>query len=147
MSSKTMPDIADLMSEIDFCMLQTHTDGSAIAARPMSNNGDVRYDGDSHFFTWNHSRMVRDLLADDRATLTFQGKGGFSGLMGAPGVMIAVQGRGAVIDDKAMFAAHWNPDLERWFQQGIDTPDMVMLRISATRIDYWDGEENGTLHP
>ena len=31
-------------------MLNTHTDGGQIATRPMSNNRDVEYDGDSWFF-------------------------------------------------------------------------------------------------
>ena len=48
-----------------------------------------------------------------------------------------------MIRDKAAFAEHWIDDLDRWFPDGIETPGMVMLKVSAQRIHYWDGEESG----
>lgn len=145
MTTKTLPALSDMMADIDFCMLETHTDGHQIAARPMSNNGKVAYEGTSRFFTYDTTRMVSDIRADDRVALTFQGRGGLKGLMGAPGVMIAVQGAAQIIDDRAAFADHWDPSLERWFPQGIETVGMVMLQVVAHRIAYWDGEDQGSL--
>ena len=51
MTDMTLSDLAKKMADIDFCMLSTRTAGGEIAARPMSNNGDVEYDGDSYFFS------------------------------------------------------------------------------------------------
>jgi len=50
MTQLTLPELARKMAGIDFSLLQTHA-GGEIAGRPMSNNGDVDYDGDSWFFT------------------------------------------------------------------------------------------------
>jgi len=42
--------IAKLMAAMDFCMLTTRTKGGRLHARPMSNNGEVEFDGDVWFF-------------------------------------------------------------------------------------------------
>ena len=47
MTDMTLSDLSEKMAEIDYCMLCTHSQGGRIAARPMSNNGDVEYKGDS----------------------------------------------------------------------------------------------------
>ncbi|MGO6817247.1 pyridoxamine 5'-phosphate oxidase family protein [Rhizobium leguminosarum] len=47
--------------------------------------------------------------------------------------------------DKAAFEEHWVPDLERWFPEGVDTPGIVLIKVSASSIRYWDGEENGEI--
>ena len=143
MAPKSLPEIAEIMAEIDFCHLVTHTEGGSVASRPMSNNSDVDYDGDTYFFCLDSTRMVSDIEKDPRVGLTFAGSGGVMGLVGKPGRMIAVQGRAETVRDKAAFEAHWNPDLERWFREGTDTPGLVMLHVRAERIAWWDGEENG----
>lgn len=142
MSGMTLPDLSRKIAEIDFCMFETRTEGGDIAARPMSNNGDVEYTGDSHFFTWEQSRTVDDIKRTPHVGLSFVGKGGATG---KPPVFIAVQGDAELIRDKAVFHEHWNPDLERWFQQGVDTPGMVLIKVQANRIHYWDGEDDGEL--
>ena len=45
--------------------------------------------------------------------------------------------------DKAIFKAHWTSDLDRWFDKGVDTPNIVLIKVKANRITYWDGEEEG----
>ncbi|MBJ3763151.1 pyridoxamine 5'-phosphate oxidase family protein [Maribius pontilimi] len=145
MGDKTLSDLSEMMKKIDFCMLETHTDGDRIAARPMSTNKDVEYDGSSWFFTRDDTRMVADIRRDDRVGMAFQGSGGVLGLVGKPGAMLSVQGRARIIDDKSTFADHWNKDLEYWFEDGIDTPGMVMLRVDAERITWWDGMDQGSI--
>jgi general stress protein 26 len=33
--------------------------------------------------------------------------------------------------------------LDRWFVNGVDTPNIVLIKVKATRITYWDGEDEG----
>jgi len=138
--TKTLADLSEKMRDIDFCMLATHAPGGAIASRPMSNNRDVDYDGESVFFTTEDTHMVRDIGSDPNVGLSFQGK---AGLFGVRPFFVAVEGRADLIRDRAEFAAHWTSDLDRWFKQGIDTPGLTMIRVRADRVHYWDGEEEG----
>ncbi|CAD7337822.1 pyridoxamine 5'-phosphate oxidase [Sphingomonadales bacterium 56] len=138
----TLPQLAKKMKDIDFAMLSTRAEGGQIAARPMSNNGDVDYDGDSYYFTTDDTVMVRDIERDPKVGLSFQGS---AGLLKQRPLFVAVEGRADLIRDKAQFAAHWNSDLDRWFDEGVDTPGLVMIKVRAERAHYWDGEDEGEI--
>ena len=47
MADKTLKDIATKMAKLDIALLTTHTSRGQLSSRPMSNNGDVEYDGNS----------------------------------------------------------------------------------------------------
>jgi len=132
--------IAEAMKDIDFVMLNTHTHDGQIGARPMSNNRQVDYDGDSYYFTWEDCLMVDDIKRDPKVGLSLQGSGSADG---APGIFISVEGRAEIVRDKAAFAKRWTKDLDRWFEDGLETEGMVMLHVEASRAAYWDGEEEG----
>jgi general stress protein 26 len=88
-SEWTLDDISEKLRDIDFAMLLTHTESGEIAGRPMSNNRDVEYDGDSYFFTSEQTRTVADLERDRKVALSYRGR---EGLFGKPPVFITVQG-------------------------------------------------------
>lgn len=134
----TLADLAEKMRDIDFAMLSTRAEDGTIGARPMSNNRDVDYDGDSWFFSCGDTRTVADIARDPQVGLSLQGK---VGLLGKPPLFIAVEGRAELIRDKAAFAGHWNDDMARWFEEGVDTPGLVLIRVRAERVHYWDGNE------
>ena len=138
--TKTLQDISDTIRKIDFAMLSTRTEGGQIAARPMSNNGDVEYDGDSFFFAMEDTRTVQDIAADPKVALSFAGN---TGLFGKPGIFVAVEGDAELIRDKGLFEQHWTSDIERYFPDGIDTPGLRLIKVHASRIHYWDGEDEG----
>lgn len=142
MAEMTLEDLSKKMAKIDFGMLSTRTEGGAIASRPMSNNGEVEYRGDSFFFAYDTARSVTDIAGDPRVGLSFTGA---AGLLGGPPLFIAVEGEAALIRDKAQFAEHWTKDLDRWFEQGIDTPGLVMIRVHASRLHYWNGSDEGEI--
>jgi general stress protein 26 len=137
---KTLSDLAEAMRDIDFAMLNTRTTGGAIGARPMSNNRDVAFDGDSWFFSDETTRMVADIEADPQVGLSFQGK---AGMLGLRPFFVAIEGRAELIRDRAQFEAHWTEDLERWWPDGAATPGLVLIRVHAERAHYWDGEDEG----
>jgi general stress protein 26 len=140
MTQKSLSDIAEKMRDIDIAILSTRTEGGAIAGRPMSNNRDVDYDGDSYYFASDSTRMVSDIARDPKVGLGFQGKGG---LLGRRPFHVAVEGQAQVIRDKGLFEDHWNSDLDHWFENGVDTPGLVMIKVHADRVHYWDGQDEG----
>lgn len=142
MAARTLADLAKKMKDIDFAMLLTHTEAGAIAGRPMSNNGEVAYDGDSYYFALADTRTVSDIARNAKVALSFQGN---KGLLGKPPFMLAVEGIAELVRDKTAFAQHWSKDLDRWFERGIDTPGLVMIKVRAERVHYWDGEDQGEI--
>ncbi len=115
-------------------MLTTVTSYGRLASRPMSNNGEVEYDGTSYFFTWQNSRMAQDIAANKHVQLDFRAEKRF--------LFMAVQGEARVLHDKRVMKDHWHQELEQWFKDGIDTEGLVMLVVEARRIQWW-GEQDG----
>ena len=142
MADKSLSDLSEKMRDIDYAVLSTRTEGGAIAGRPMSNNREVDYDGDSYFFSLDDTRTVGDIRRDPKVGLGYQAK---SGLLGMRPFFLTVEGNAELIQDKARFAEHWTKDLDRWFEQGIDTPGLTMIKVHAERMHYWDGQDEGEI--
>ena len=81
------------MAEIDFAMLTTRTDGGQLATRQMSNNGEVEYDGDSFYFSWDSAGPVND-IGRASGRLVVQGS---AALLGKPPMFIAVEGTARIV--------------------------------------------------
>jgi general stress protein 26 len=142
MASKTLTDLAEKMRDIDYAMLVTRTVGGAVAARPMSNNRDVDYNGDSFYFTTEDTQMVADIEADPNVGLTFQAR---AGIIGQRPFFLAVEGTARLIRELNQLEQHWTSDLERWFPDGIDTPGLLLIHVRAARVQYWDGQDEGVV--
>jgi general stress protein 26 len=134
MGELTLKDVSKKMSKIDICMMTTQAPNGNLTSRPMSNNGDVEYDGNSYFFTFEDTELVRELKQNDNMNLSFQGKDWF---------YISITGEGQLIKDKETLKEHWVPSLKRWFEDGVDTPGIIMVHVKAGGVKYWDGEEEG----
>ena len=127
--------MAKLLKQLDICMLVSRADGGELHGRPMSNNGEVEYDGDSWFFAFGDSRKVRELEADPRTELAF---------IDTPnGTWINVEGEAEIVrDDVERKRELWLKDLERWFPAGPEDPDVVLIKVHARHIDAWAGEQD-----
>jgi general stress protein 26 len=141
MSKKSLAEIAKEMAGIDIAVLSTHTDNGEIANRPMSNNGDVTFDGTSYYFSYEQARAVSDIQRNPKVALGFSSAAGLF----STGVYVAVEGTAELIRDKAAFKQHWTSDLDKWFENGVDTPGIVLIKVKARRVTYWKGREEGEL--
>src|ERR1700759_1217558 len=141
MTRKTLADIAKDMACIDIAILSTHTEGGEIANRPMSNNGDVAYDGTSYYFTYEQARAVSDIQRNPKVALGVASEAGLF----SKGIYMAVEGTAELIRDKAAFQQHWTSDLDKWFDNGVDTAGIVLIKVKAKRVTYWKGRDEGEI--
>ncbi len=142
MSAMTLEDLSKQLRKIDFCMLTTWG-STAMSTRPMSNNGDVDYDGDSWFFSYEDTKKISEIKSNPEVSLSFTAP---PSLLGTPGIFIAVEGAAELIDDRREYQTHWREDLERWFPQKVATPGVLLIKVHARKLQYWNGEENGTIN-
>ena len=138
----TQKDLADKLADIDFAMLSSRAPDGSIASRPMSNNGDVEFDGDNYFFAFEDSHVVEQIKLDNRVGVSFTGA---KSLLGKPPVFIAIEATADLIRDKSVFRAHWTKDIEHWATQGVDTPGLILIKAHANRIHWWEGNEQGEI--
>lgn len=141
MSKLTLKDIAKEMRDIDICMMTTKTPRSALESRPMSNNKNVDYDGNSYFFANGDASAVKEIEADPQVNLSFVKE---PALLGKP-LYLSITGNATLIRDKQEMKKHWDKDVETWFKDGIDTPGLTLIKVRATRIKYWANYEEGEI--
>ena len=129
MSDQKLKTLAQKMGGIDVTMFSTYSTYGKLDIRPMSNNGEVEYNGTSYYFAFEDSSVVKDIKRDEHVGLAFQSK---------KGLYVAVDGRAKLIQDKSKMAEHWTPSLEQWFKEGVETSGVTMIEVQAKRIRYWD---------
>ena len=136
MATLSLATVTKLMKDLDICMMVTQSKRGSLNSRPMSNNRDVKYKGDSYFFTYGDTRKVKDIEANPQVSLNFEGK---------KDLFISVSGKAKLIRSKARFAEHWVKSLDQWFPQGIDTPGMVLIHVKGNALHYWQREKEGKI--
>jgi general stress protein 26 len=127
--------VARLLAELDICSFTTSSKDGALHGRPMSNNGQVEYDGDSWFFAREDSRKVAEIDADRHVAL---------GFIDTPnGTWVNVDGEAEVIrDDVERKRELWQEDLMRWFENGPDDSSVVLIKVRARHIDAWARDQD-----
>ena len=135
--SKTIKQIAEMMSDLDFCMLTTQSVDGELHARPMSNNGEVEFDGDVWFFSSADSRKVTEIEAEPRVQLSYTDTHRF--------LFISMSGEAEIVRDVRKKSALWMEDLERWFDDGPESEDIVLIKVTPSTVAYWNGEDAGEL--
>ena len=136
MATQKLSLIAKKMKDLDICMMSTNGPKGVVNTRPMSNNRDVKYDGESFFFSSMDTRKVKDIKRSVSVSLSFTGSGG---------TYIIVNGKARLIKDKTIWEMHWDKSLDQWFKKGIDTPGLVLIAVKATHIKYWDKYKEGDI--
>lgn len=134
MKKASLKTIAEKMKNLDFCMMVTQ-DGKQIShSRPMSNNGKVEYGGDSWFFTYEDSHKVDQIKMNHHVNLIYQTD---------DMLFIECTGKGEIIKDREVLKEKWIDGLEQWFPEGIDTPGICLIKVSAKQVRFWHKEEEG----
>jgi general stress protein 26 len=127
------PKSAELIKDIDICMFVTRSDGT-VRGRPMSNNGNVEYDGDSWFFSFKDSEMIDEIEADPSVELAYMAT--------ERGTWVSIEGGAEVVEDAAKKRELWDDELKQWFREGPDDDDVVLVKVRADRVHAWtEGQE------
>ena len=139
MAERSLRQIAEKLKATDIAMFVTKTgEDGKIAARPMSNNGDVSgADGATYHFTTDDGRIDDDLRRSPQCGAIYA-SGDF---------YCAIQGQGRLIRDQAEQAKHWKDTLNKWFDNGLDTEGLILIELKPDRIAWWDGRDEGELTP
>ena len=132
---KAIPQIATLINQIDICLFATRGDDGQLRARPMSNNGQVEWDGQSWFFAPTDGRLVTELRADPAAVAAYRAEEGFA--------FVSVSGRATIETDPELKERYWLDDLERWFPNGPADPNVALIRLDAEEAQWWTEDGDG----
>ena len=119
-----------LISDINVCMFitnhpeQEHT-------RPMATI-EVEDEGTLWFFTDIRSIKVEEVSLENKVHLVYAHPGKES--------YVDVWGQASVITDRQAIVDKWSPLVKAWFPDGIDDPNLGLLKVQPTQVYYWNAE-------
>jgi general stress protein 26 len=136
MATLSLSTITRHMRQLDICMMVTVSKRGPLNSRPMSNNKDVNYKGDSWFFSYSNTQKIKDIDANPNVNLNFEGD---------KDLFISISGKAKLIRDKAIFEKHWVDSLNQWFPEGVDTKGLVLIQVKGKKLQYWQREKEGKI--
>ena len=129
----TSDDLAKLramVKDIDFCMLTTVDEAGYLHSRPMSVNGEIDNDGDLWFFTYGSSHKVDEIGRTPQVNASFAKPEDYR--------FVSMSGTAELVRDRAKIEELWKPEFKIWFPDGVDTPDIALLKVNVEKAEYWD---------
>ncbi|MDQ6622778.1 MAG: pyridoxamine 5'-phosphate oxidase family protein [Verrucomicrobiota bacterium] len=130
--------LREMIKDLDMCMLTTVDDDGSLRSRPMSNNGEVEFDGDLWFFTYGASHKVDEVKREERVNVSFASP--------EKSRYISMSGTAELVRDKAKIKELWKPALKAWFPKGLDEPDIALLKVTVEKAEYWDSPGSKIAH-
>lgn len=119
----------DLIKDIPFAMFTTVTADGGLRSRPMVATVNA-FNGRLWFFTRTGSAVAQEIAGNANVNVTY---------VSAPeDRFISVSGRAAVARDVERASQLWNAAYNQWFTGGANDPELSMLAIEVTKVEYWD---------
>ena len=120
--------VLELIKGIDYALFTTR-DAAALHARPMAYRA-VENDGDLWFFTNSNSRKVAELRADPTTLVGFADP--------RRQTFVTIMGESEIVADPAEKMRRWSELYRAWFPGGPEDEQVVLIRVRASRAEYWD---------
>ncbi len=120
-----------LAEDVRVCMFITNTNSNDEHTRPMSTI-EVEENGTLWFYTDIRSIKVEEVATEHQVHLTYAHPGKES--------YMDVWGTATIVTDKKQIKDKWSAFLKAWFPNGVDDPNIALLKIVPNESYYWDSE-------
>lgn len=131
-NEKALEKFRSLVEDVNICMFITNTqDEAETHTRPMATV-DVEGDGTLWFYTDIRSIKVEEVATDHDVHLVYSHPGKDS--------YLDVWGTASVVRDKEKLKEKWSPMVKVYFSEGVDDPNLALLKVKPQNCYYWDNE-------
>jgi general stress protein 26 len=128
--AEALEKLRSLIDDIKIAMLTTVEADGTLRSRPMATLQFDTQAGDLWFFTRDDSPKADEIRGDRLVGLSYASP--------AKQDYVSISGRATLEHDKAKIAELWTPMAKIWFPQGVDDPQLALLRIEIDAAEYWD---------
>jgi len=129
-SEEALKKFKKLVTDINVCMFITNNRDTD-HTRPMATI-EVEENGTLWFYTDIRSIKVEEVSAENNVHLAYAHPGKES--------YIDVWGTASVVTDKQTIVDKWSPIVKAWFPDGINDPNLGLLKVEPIAVYYWDAE-------
>src|SRR5436305_706534 len=120
-SAEALEKLKELVEGISTCMYCTMDQNTDMASRPMST-AHIEDDGTIWFFTTDHSGPAENAPKASEVCLNYAHI--------VKNTYLCVMGNPELVFNKGKMKELWNPILKTWFPDGLDTPDIALVKVT-----------------
>ncbi|KAA0687052.1 pyridoxamine 5'-phosphate oxidase family protein [Azospirillum sp. Vi22] len=128
-----------MIKGVRICMMTTLDENGILHSRPMATLPHAGFDdGTLWFFTRADSPKVHELKTHWRVNLSYADPDKQD--------YVSVSGVAETVRDRDKIRFLWRDILSTWFPQGVDDPDLALLKVSVDRAEYWDSPSSAMVY-
>jgi general stress protein 26 len=128
-SNEGVKKLNELIKSIETAMLVTADADGTLRSRPMGTQ-QIESDGDLWFFTGRDTGKAHAIEHDQHVNISYSSQ--------KDNRYVSVSGRAELIENKKKVEELWNPLLKAWFPEGIEDPNLTLIRVHVESAEYWD---------
>lgn len=121
--------LAELVGDIQVAMLSTLEADGSLRSRPLTTL-QMDDSGALWFVTSISSPKIVEMDKHSRVNLSYSDP--------ARQTFASISGVTQVIRDEAKARELWTPPLLAWFPDGVDDPDLVLLKVTVEEAEFWE---------
>jgi general stress protein 26 len=121
--------LGELIKDVKIAMLTTVDQDGSLHSRPMATQ-QTPFDGDLWFFTDGRSAKIDEVQNEERVNVSYANPDDSQ--------YVSVSGTAVLIRDREKAKQLWNPILKAWFPEGLEDPNLALLKVSVEKAEYWD---------
>jgi general stress protein 26 len=120
--------LAELIDGVHIAMLTSIDLDGSLHTRPLAT---LQYDAGDYlwFFTGLDSAKADEVERDMRVSVAYAHP--------TKHIYVAVAGTAEILQDRAKQQELWSPMVRAWFPEGLDDPNLGLMRVRIERAEYW----------
>lgn len=131
MGEEALTKIRELLKHFRSAMLTTVTAVGVITTRPMGVQGDPdTFEGTLWFFVDDRSPKAQLVKTGAHTALVLQNDD--------KSTYLHMTGRASVERNLPKMKELYTPLLLTWFPEGLEDPNLALIRFDADKVDYWE---------
>jgi len=132
--SQQLEKFVEMVKDVRICMFITNEkDDENISGRPMAIS-KIEDDGTMWFFTKASSTKSDEIEMSKKVSIAIANESSQNYLM--------VHGAAILVNDKNKMEELWNSIMTAWFPLGLEDPDMTLIKVTPTEVNYWDSNSS-----
>ena len=126
-----------LIHDIRMAMLTTVDETGRLHSRPMATIEFEGFNGELWFFTQASSPKVDEVDRDQHVNVSYSSP--------KDQRYVSLSGTAQLVRDLEKIHELWNPFYRAWFPEGIEDPELALLKVTLEHAEYWDAPTSGVV--
>lgn len=131
--SSQVAELAAKIKPVRFGMFTTVDQHGHLTSQPMTNQ-EIDADGGLWFYTSTMTDLWENIATNPKVNVAFAEP--------ADSLYVSISGTAERVVERARIRELWNPMVAAWFPNGVDDPHLVLVRVAAKTVHYWDSNDN-----